>query len=207
MVSNNKSNRVLWLPDLNNDKTVKNLIKDFIQLELESKKEPVYLLIMSDGGSLANTYLLHSFLTESISLPLVTVGVSNVISAANVIFATGHLRISLVNTLFNLHKVSIDPGNELMSPEDLSLTKKELDKDTIKFFKLIIEKRKHHLKPCKLKLKNLQRLIKISADGDYYFSADEALKYGLADAVADSISDVIEITSEKLPLVQAKLKK
>ena len=202
-----ESNRVLWLPDLSNEESIKNLIKDLIQLELESKKEPVYLLIMSDGGLLGNTYLLHSFLTKSITFPLVTVGIANVISAANAIFACGHLRLALTNTLFTLHKASTELGNISMSPDDLAGIKKELDSDTTQFFKVVTAKQKHHLNPCKLKVSGLKKLIKKSPDGDYVFGVDMAMKYGLADAIVESISEVMEIASEKLPYVLAKLKK
>ena len=206
MSPNHKADRILLLPDLNNDESVKNLIKDIVKLELESKSEPIYLLIMSDGGLLSNTYALYSFLTESTSAPLVTVGVSNVISAANIIFAGGRLRIALTNTIFTLHKVSICPGNTFMSPEDLTSMKKELDTDTVKFFRVITEKRKHHLNPCKLRINDLKKMIKKSVDGDYTFDSDVALKYGLVDAIVKNISDAMAITKEKLPLIQIKLK-
>ena len=206
MSPNNKNDRVLLLPDLDNDESIKNLIKDIVKLELESKSEPIYLLIMSDGGLLSNTYALYSFLTKSTCAPIVTVGIANVISAANIIFAGGRLRIALTNTIFTLHKVSICPGNTFMSPEDLTSMKKELDTDTVKFFRVITEKRKHHLNPCKLRINDLKRMIKKSVDGDYTFGSDVALKYGFTDAVAKNISEAMVIAEEKLPLVQKKLK-
>ena len=207
MSPNNKNDRVLLLPDLNNNESVKNLIKDFIKLELESKSKPIYLLIMSDGGLLDNTYALYSFLTESTSAPLVTVGVNNVISAANLIFAGGRLRIALANTIFTLHKASKHFGDTIiMSSEDLSVMKKELDTETVKFFKGVTEKRRHHLNPCKLRVRDLKRMIEKSVDGDYTFGPDVALKYGLADAIAKNIAEVMVIAETKLPLVQKKLK-
>lgn len=150
-------------------------IIDWILVEnhvVKTKKKELILMICSDGGSVSDAFALIDVMNSS-SIPIRTVGLGSIASCGLLIFLAGHSRTLTPNTSILSHQFSWGSSGK---EHELFAVVKE--------FELTKERMINHYKSCT----NLSdELIKehLLPPHDVYLSAQEALKLGLCDHIAE----------------------
>lgn len=152
------------------DDVATEFINSVLEVSGENPQAPITVYISSEGGNMYNMFAMHDIMRQ-VPNHIHTIGIGRVMSAATLILAAGDKRSVSSNTYIMLHEPSY------AAPENkVSQYERELE----------------HLKDLKNKMYSLlseytgQTVKKIAADldnQDHYISADEAVKYGLADEV------------------------
>jgi ATP-dependent Clp protease protease subunit len=140
----------------------------------KKKYKELLLMICSDGGQLEDAFALIDVMRSS-KIPIKTVGLGSIASSGLLIFLTGAKgrRVLTPNTSILSHQFSWGSSGKV---HELFATVKEFQ---------LVEKRmiEHYRITTGLDDEVIKKVL--LPPQDVYLSADEALKYGICDAVAD----------------------
>ena len=139
----------------------------------DSEPKPIELFVTSYGGDLEEAFALHD-VTRTIKVPVHTTALGKCMSAAPLLVACGEKgnRYASENTQFMLHDVTIDPP--AANPTFIESEVKASRALMTRYAQLLGQ---YTSKPAS----HWRRLM--SGRSDRYFSAEEALDWGLIDTV------------------------
>ena len=165
------ANRRVFLNDVD-EESIGNIVKGLYLMEAESKDKPCELFISSVGGSVYEALALYDIL-QTLSCPVHTFAYGKCMSAAPLLLAAGEKgqRWVTENVAFMHHDYSseIEGRGAFMEGEMRHLNR--LDR---KWIELLC---RHSTKPFAF----WQR--KAAQSANFYFGAEEAMEWGLADAI------------------------
>jgi ATP-dependent Clp protease protease subunit len=157
-----------------------------INLQLESDKKPITILINSAGGGVYDGLCLYDVL-RACPAPIITIGMGLVASMAFIIYLAGDRRISTMNTRFMNHQISAN-----LDGKNTDIKIQQIEMDEIEKICLRIISGRTGIAP-----KVIQKEIKI---GDHYYSAQEAMKKG----IVHEIVPYFEKTNPKIAVIDSK---
>lgn len=167
---------VRWIGDIN-QQNFDRVLGEIISHLKESQSDPIWLLLLSDGGE---TDVGFSFYDNMRLLKpnLITVGTGTVRSIAPVILASGTMRLITENTSFLFHDffaIDMDAEGRLDSKLLISFGK-DLERGMKIYREILVKRSGGRLSQQKIRsiMSNQRTLI-----------ASEAVRLGLADAIAD----------------------
>ena len=150
------------------------LLNEF-EADPKNEKKPATLFINSSGGSLPDAMAIADTIL-AVGYPILTIGAGVVFSGAFLILLAGDIRMAYKHTKFMFHNFT--------SPFDIS---KSWDM-------------KNFVATCDVWSKELKEYIQgrtsipdsimdkiFERDQDVYFSADEAVEYGIIDAIVSNV--------------------
>ena len=188
-----RNNRTFYIEDViyrddSGYSEMSQLIKNIISINIEdigkpiNERKPVLILIDSPGGDLDLAYSLVDVIKSS-KTPIHTIGLGNVMSAAFIIFLSGHRKFLFPHSQLLCHQGSVSvAGSASDAEEAMKNYKKTLDK--MKTY--ILENTKIDAKTFN---KNQKR--------DWYISTDDAVNlYGIADEIITDLGSVFQDTSK-----------
>ena len=162
--------RIIWVEGDIDAETANNFIKQIVLLNRQNKSEPIKVMISSNGGSVIHGLAMYDAVQTS-QAPVETYCVGTAYSMGAVLFASGKKRYILEHSKVMLHEPLIGSGAggsassvKAMS-DSLQSTKKQINKIL-----------------CKHTGKTERQMEKVT-DHDHYFSAKEAVAFGLADEI------------------------
>lgn len=169
------ANRCIFLSADVDQESIGHVIKGLYLMEAEDASKPVEVRIMSYGGDIFDMFGLHD-VTRTLKCPVYTMGMGKVMSAAVLLLACGEKehRWAGPNTGFMIHVPSMidEEGKTHEVQSSLDFTKLMWKR----WYELM---EKYTSKPAS----HWRRLCNKNAD--VYFSADEALEWGLIDNLWD----------------------
>ena len=155
------------------DITCKDAISFILEKNLDTTKnrlDKIQLIINSPGGTITSAFSLIDVMLGS-KIPVYTIGIGQVASAALLIFMSGYKRILTPNTSILSHQYFWGScGKE----HDLVAGRKEQD--------LTAERILHHYKMC-TKMSEKQIREKVLGPSDVWMTAEEAKKYRFCDEI------------------------
>lgn len=141
--------------------------------QLEFPKKGISIFINSKGGDLDSTLAIYDLLiSKQNPFKVMTVCTGIAASGAALIFQAGNIRRMYKHSKLMLHAPAWMPP-EYLKIEDFQKILKEMKKSKKEFMEIIAEKTS----------KDLKDIMKDIKKGDKYFTAEEAVKYGLADEI------------------------
>lgn len=178
--------RILLLSNSINNISVSEIIQRIWDINREDailesthvgyEREPINLIINSEGGSIDDGLALIGAIEMS-KTPITTVGLGKVMSMALAIFASGHTRITHRFTMFMYHEVMTISEGTL---QEYKRKLKELEKIQAVYDNIVINN----------STLSQEKLDEVCQSGeDWFFSADEALEFSLADYIYDAAQD------------------
>ena len=177
LVDNNlfKSRTVLLFGEIN-DKVARSITAQLVALSAESAK-PIRMFINSPGGHVESGDTIFDII-RFVRAPVQVVGTGWVASAGALIFiaAKKENRFCLPNTRFMLHQPS---GGAMGRASDIAIEAKEIIRMRQRLNETFARE-------------TGQTLEKITRDTErnYWMSAEEAVAYGLAGKVINSVTDI-----------------
>lgn len=152
------------------DEMAPDLITSILLMAKEDPTEEVRVFINTDGGDLNVMFAIHDVI-KSIPCPVHTIGMGHVMSAGTLLLACGKKRSIYEHTIVMLHE-------PIFSTDYLRIDsmKKELAINKVMRDKMLVLLAQY----MSVDIKQLEQDL---ASGDKYFTAEEAVKYGLADEV------------------------
>jgi ATP-dependent Clp protease protease subunit len=152
------------------DEMAPDIITSILLMAKEDPEEEVRLFINTHGGDLNVMFAIHDVI-RSIPCPIHTIGMGHVMSAGTLLLACGKRRSIYEHTIVMMHE-------PIFSVEELRIDsmKKELAINKVMRDKMMALSAKY----MGMDVKQLEADL---ASGDKYFTAEEAVKYGLADDV------------------------
>ena len=165
--------RIIFIGRGFNDEMANAVVAQLLFLESDSREKDIYMYINSPGGWITSMYAIYDTM-QYIKPDIITIGFGQVASAGSFILAAGAKgkRYALPNTELMIH--------ELSSGYQGKATDIEIYANHA--LKLKEKMAKHYVEMTGQTL----RKIKKDMERDYYMSAEEAVKYGLIDAVQSS---------------------
>ena len=163
--------RIFLIGDLDDD-SVGYAIKALYLMETESDTDPCELFINSSGGSITDTLALYDVI-NTIKCPVHTFAVGQCMSAAPLLLAAGEKGERWVgeNCMFMTHQGSDDIAGKFSDLQSAVKFNIQLDKI---WLRLLAENSK----------KPLPFWARRSSKGpDFYFGAEEAIEWGIADSI------------------------
>jgi ATP-dependent Clp protease protease subunit len=163
-------NRRIFLYGEINEVNIGMLIKALYILESNNAEKPIEIIISSEGGDECEMLAAYDAIVNC-KCHVVTIGIGKVMSAAPLILAAGDERMAFSNTSFMIHENSY------------GLEDKHTNiKATVKFYN------DSEIKWCELMAKHTnltakQWKNKYDTKADQYFTAQQALKYGVIDKI------------------------
>jgi len=162
--------RIVYLGEDVNQHTANLIVAQLLFLESKDPNKDVTLYINSPGGSVYDALAVYDTM-QFIKCDVSTVGIGMQASAAAFLLSSGAKgkRILLANSTVMIHQPSSGTRGKV--------TDQEIDlKESLR-----IKKRLEEI----MALNTGQKLVKLHADmeRDYWMTADEAIKYGIADKV------------------------
>ncbi|WP_035515874.1 ATP-dependent Clp protease proteolytic subunit [Paraburkholderia nodosa] len=143
------------------------------------KLNSIYLYIDSDGGDMDAAYITYRAIHSS-RVPVITVNLASVMSAATMMFCGAQDRLSFPGGIFILHPPSIDLSNRFQ-PDQLNVATENLDTAT----KMLSD---IYSKCTKLNDKEINSIIH-SENNRKVLSPDEASANGMVTGIAHDIID------------------
>lgn len=165
--------RIIFIGRGFNDEMANAVVAQLLFLESDSREKDIYMYINSPGGWITSMYAIYDTM-QYIKPDIITIGFGQVASAGSFILAAGAKgkRYALPNTELMIH--------ELSSGYQGKATDIEIYANHA--LKLKEKMARHYVEMTGQTL----RKIKKDMERDYYMSAEEAVKYGLIDAVQSS---------------------
>ncbi len=166
--------RYVFLTDEITPHTTNEVIKQLMHLQKEDVNAEITVFINSPGGEVSSGMGLYDYMSL-IKCPICTVCLGTAASMAAILFLAGNKRQMLSHTRLMIHDPSY--GNADMSGKKPHEIQHELDKlnETKEIIAEIIANKTG---------KSIDEVYKVSAF-DTYFSAEEALKWGLATEIVN----------------------
>lgn len=178
----NSSNRLLMLSNIE-DHNVNKIIESIYDINDEdsikekeepqqiTEREPVQLIIKSEGGDMFDGFGLIDVIDNSIT-PIITIGYGCIMSMALAIFVSGHQRFCGKHTTFMYHECWYTVKDEKLQHHKQEV---EITEKMIKMYDDYI------ISKTLLNKKQLDEIKKLRKD--WYFNANEALKYGVVNKI------------------------
>ena len=162
--------RIIFLGSEINDQVANAIIAQLLFLENEDPKKDIKLYINSPGGSVYAGLAMYDTM-QYVKPDVSTIVVGMAMSMGAVLAASGAKgkRFVLPNSKIMIHQGSAGFSG---TPADIEITAREVLSVRKRLDEILAE---HTGRP-------LEQVTK-DTDRDYYFSADEALKYGLVDKI------------------------
>tara|TARA_B100001250_G_C19813988_1_gene797257 strand:+ start:1015 stop:1614 length:600 start_codon:yes stop_codon:yes gene_type:complete len=172
------------------DSLIRRITDDIIYLNLISQKDPINVLIDTDGGNLKTALAIYDVLLSS-KAPIHTYGLSEVSSAGVLIYIAGKKRFAFKHTQFMTHESSLSVGG---SKRDFESTAAQCLAQNAQVEKIFKEK-------IKMGARNFKKLHTVSN----YLWADDAKKYKIVTNIISElpktlISGSIEFAMEPVSL-------
>lgn len=171
------SNREIFLVDEVNSATSNDLIKQLMYLEREDSEKEIKLYINSPGGEVISGLAVYDFISL-MKAPVTTVCIGTAASMGAILFLAGTKREMLPHTRLMIHDPSYshnDIGGR--KPHEIQQELDKLNETRQALAKIIADKTG----------KSLKEIYKVTAN-DTYYSAEEAIKFGLATEVVTSVA-------------------
>lgn len=170
---NQETNTILYQGIINEEgcSTVKMLLLDIENRLMKSNtKQPIRLCIDSPGGDYVEGMAICDMI-EALRVPVYTYAVGNVASAAFKIFIAGKKRFTYKHSRFLFHSVAGGTRG----------TQKDVEEDLEDYKRINNEIREYVARRTNIP----QNMIDDTIDNckDLWFTADEAIKYGIADVL------------------------
>ena len=183
IIPSQNDERILYLSADVGSESVSDICKQILQINETDRKGvekfkkyaimPIELHVQSFGGSVYDMWALIDII-ESSNTPIITYCNGYCMSAAALIFLSGHIRCMYKHSTIMLHQMwTMDMGKV----KDIQLAQKQTDdlhKQMIKFIK----------KHTNLKKKFFDRYDK--GKEDVYFDAKQSLKHGICDQIVEN---------------------
>jgi ATP-dependent Clp protease protease subunit len=169
------NDRVIMITEPIDDHMMGVIVSQLLYLEAEDSSEPIHIYISSPGGSvMAGLAILDTM--QLISAPVYTYAMGMVASMAAVLFTCGEKghRYILPNAEVMIHQPL---GGASGQASDIEIQANHILKLKKRLYKIIAKATGKHVKT-----------IEKASDRDNYFEADEAIAFGLADTILDSIT-------------------
>jgi len=167
--------RVLMITEPVDDHMMGVIVSQLLYLEAEDSEEPIHMYISSPGGSvMAGLAILDTM--QLISAPVHTYAMGMVASMAAVLFTSGEKghRYIMPNAEVMIHQPL---GGTSGQASDIEIQAKHILNLKKRLYKILSQATGKHVKT-----------IEKESDRDNYFEAAEAIKFGLADKVLESIT-------------------
>ncbi len=169
------NNRELMLDDEVNAQTMSELISRVIYLDRVAPGEKITLYINSPGGEVKSGLALYDVL-RMIKSPVRTVVIGTASSMGAILFLAGEKRCMTAHSQIMIHDPSIRMGDVPAKALSVQETLEGLMKSREELAKIIAERTGKTLKSIYAKTK-----------GDAFFSAKEAVEFGLATEILETI--------------------
>ena len=172
-------NRKIFLVDEIDAKSSNELIKQLMYLEQEDESAEVTIYINSPGGEVISGLAVYDYI-QLMTAPVNTVCIGTAASMGAILFLAGKSRRMLPHTRLMIHDPSYGSGN--ISGRKSHEIQHELDKlNEIReaLAEIIAEKTG----------KDMEEIYKVTAE-DTYFSAEEAMAFGLATQIITNGRDL-----------------
>ncbi len=167
--------RVLMITEPVDDHMMGVIVSQLLYLEAEDSSEPIHMYISSPGGSvMAGLAILDTM--QLIQAPVHTYAMGMVASMAAVLFTCGEPghRYIMPNAEVMIHQPL---GGTSGQASDIEIQANHILKLKKRLYKIISKATGKHVKT-----------IEKESDRDNYFEAVDAIKFGLADTVLETIS-------------------
>lgn len=174
------ADRIIFLTGDIDHEMANNMLQKIIYLRKQDAKKPIKLIINSNGGLVEAGLMLFDIIHES-ETPIYTICCGCAYSMAAIIFAAGNKRFILPNSRVMCHEPLISG-----SVGGSSTTMKSISDG------LMSTKRKMDRILSELTGKTLKVIAKATAY-DHYFSASEAVEFGLCDKII-TVNEMLEVT-------------
>jgi len=151
------------------------IVSQLLYLEAEDSEEPIHMYISSPGGSvMAGLAILDTM--NLISAPVHTYAMGMVASMAAVLFSAGEKghRYIMPNAEVMIHQPL---GGTSGQASDIEIQANHILKLKKRLYKILSQATGKHVKT-----------IEKESDRDNYFEAEEAIKFGLADKILETIT-------------------
>ena len=167
--------RIIFLSDIN-DVTAELVIAQMLYLESQDTEKPINLYINSPGGSVTSGLAIYDTI-QYIKSEVQTICLGEACSMAAIILASGTRgkRMILPSSRVMIHQVR---GGAYGQARDIGIRSKEL----IRLKNLSIEYLALHTGKSKEQVAN-------DMERDFFMTADEAIKYGIADEILKGKKD------------------
>ena len=164
--------RVIMLMTPVNNISITSVISQLLYLNVKDSKKPIHLYISSPGGSVLDGYGIIDTM-NLIEAPVYTYTIGLAASMGALIFLNGTNRYMLPHSELMLHQPL---GGVSGQASDIEITANRIIKMKKDINEMIATR-------CNLALEEVEKFT----DRDRYFSATEAIKYGLADEIISKI--------------------
>lgn len=165
------SNRIIFLEDSITSEMVCNIVKKVMVLSLEDPEKPITFLINSPGGDVNAGMVLYDLLQTS-KTPIRMIAVGRAYSMAAVLLTAGrHGRYMLANSSMMLHQPLL--GSQVTG--NSSSIKSISDN--------LLEVKRQMNRLLAKHTGKTEKQIEKATSYDHYFNAEEAIAFGLCDAV------------------------
>ena len=164
--------RVIMLMTPVNNISMTSVISQLLYLNAKDSKKPIHLYISSPGGSVLDGYGIIDTM-NLIEAPVYTYTIGLAASMGALIFLNGTNRYMLPHSELMLHQPL---GGVSGQASDIEITANRIIKMKKDINEMIATR-------CNLALEEVEKFT----DRDRYFSATEAIEYGLADEIISKI--------------------
>ncbi|WP_141053782.1 ClpP family protease [Aliarcobacter cryaerophilus] len=164
--------RVIMLMTPVNNISMTSVISQLLYLNAKDIKKPIHLYISSPGGSVLDGYGIIDTM-NLIEAPVYTYTIGLAASMGALIFLNGTNRYMLPHSELMLHQPL---GGVSGQASDIEITANRIIKMKKEINEMIATR-------CNIALEEVEKFT----DRDRYFSATEAIKYGLADEIISKI--------------------
>lgn len=170
--------RGIFINGLIDKKTSDDFLKTMLFLNKENSNKPIDVFINSPGGDVFQGLLIYDVIQGSIS-PVRLFCTGEAYSMAAIIFASGkHGRFILPHSKVMIHEATIPNGAGGNSSEIRQMADNLLQTRAI-LNKLLSENTNHTIQE-----------IEKAISYDHYFTAEEAIQFGLCDEIISSVMEV-----------------
>jgi ATP-dependent Clp protease protease subunit len=168
--------RIIFLGSQINDEVANSVVAQLLFLQAEDAKADVHLYINSPGGSITAGLAVYDTM-QFVNCDVATYCVGQCASMGAVLLAAGALgkRKALPNSRIMIHQPLAGMEG---SAEDIMIHAKELSKIKERLNRILLKHTGHPLKK-----------IEQDTDRDRFMTAEEALEYGLIDAVIEHVAE------------------
>ncbi len=172
-------NRTIFLVDAVDAASANELIKQLMYLEQEDSSEPVMLYINSPGGEVISGLAVYDYI-QLMEAPVNTVCIGIAASMGAILFLAGENRRMLPHTRLMIHDPSFGSHNiGGRKPHEIQQELDKLNETKEALAKIISEKTG----------KSLEEIYEVTAE-DTYYSAEEAVAFGLATKIITDTRDL-----------------
>jgi ATP-dependent Clp protease protease subunit len=189
-----ESERILFLTDVD-ESPIATVTSHLFTLAKKNKKEPIYIVINTFGGSVYDMFALYDAIKyiQSLGTPVNTIGIGKVMSAGVLLLAAGTTRMVGPNASIMYHWGKSEASGDIF---DMEVELAEVKRLENLCNNLISQN-------SKMSIEDVEQML--SRRTDVYMSADEAVHYGLADILLSSVK-ITKKKSKKTTKKKAKKK-